>query len=37
MKTLFSSKGSYNANIQLTDKDEIIQNDKQVAETLKVH
>ena len=31
---LFSSKGSYNANIKLTDKDEIIQNDKNVAETL---
>ena len=25
---------SYNANIKLTDKDEIIQNDKKVAETL---
>ena len=34
MKPLFSSKGSYNANIKLTDKDEIIQNDKNVAETL---
>ena len=35
MKPLFSSKGSYNTNIKLTDKDEIIQNDKKVAETLK--
>ena len=34
MKPLFSSKGSYNANIKLTDKDEIIQNDEKVAETL---
>ena len=34
VKPLFSSKGSYNANIKLTDKDEIIQNDKNVAETL---
>ena len=34
MKPLFSSKGSYNANIKLTDKDEIIQNDVKVAETL---
>ena len=34
MKPLFFSKGSYNANIKLTDKDEIIQNDENVAETL---
>ena len=34
VKPLFSSKGSYNANIKLTDKDEIIQNDEDVAETL---
>ena len=34
VKPLFSSKGSYNANINLTDKDEIIQNDEKVAETL---
>ena len=34
VKPLFSSKGSYNANIKLTDKDEIIQNDEKVAETL---
>ena len=34
MKPLFFSKGSYNANIKLTDKDEIIQNDQKVAETL---
>ena len=34
VKPLFSSKGSYNANIKLTDKDEIIQNDENVAETL---
>ena len=27
-------KGSYNANIKLADKDEIIQNDEKVAETL---
>ena len=33
-KTVFSNKASYNANIELTDKDEIIQNDKKVAETL---
>ena len=35
MKPLFSSKGSYNTNIKLTDKDEIIQNNKKVAVTLK--
>ena len=34
MKPLFSSKGSYNANIKLTDKDEIIQNDEKVAEII---
>ena len=34
MKPLFSSKGSYNTNIKLTDKDEIIQKDGKVAETL---
>ena len=34
MKPLFSGKDSYNANIKLTDKDEIIQNDENVAETL---
>ena len=34
MKSLFSNKGGYNANIKLTDKDEIIQNDENVAETL---
>ena len=34
MKPLFSSKASYNANIKLTDKDKIIQNDENVAETL---
>ena len=34
MKPLFSSKGSYNANIKLTDKDEIIQKDGKIAETL---
>ena len=34
MKPLFSSKGSYNANTKLTDKDEIIQNEEKVAETL---
>ena len=34
MKPLFSSKGSYNTNIKLTDKDEIIQNDEKVSETL---
>ena len=32
MKTLFCSKGSYNANIKFTDKGEIIQNDEEVAE-----
>ena len=34
VKPLFSSKGSYNANIKLTDKDEITQNDEKVAEKL---
>ena len=34
MKHVFSSKCSYNANIKLTDKDEISQNDEKVAETL---
>ena len=34
MKPLFSNKGSYNANIKLIDKDEIIQNEEKVAETL---
>ena len=34
MKLLFSSKVSYNANIKLIDKDEIIQSDQKVAETL---
>ena len=34
MKPPFSSKGSYNANLKLNDKDEIIQNDKKLAETL---
>ena len=34
MKPLFFSEGSYNANIKLTNKDEIIQNDQKVAETL---
>ena len=34
MKPRFSSKGVYDANIKLTDKDEIIQNDEKVAETL---
>ena len=30
MKSLFSSNGTYNANIKLTDKDEIIQNDEEL-------
>ena len=34
MKPLFSSKGSYNANIKLTDKEEITQIEENVAETL---
>ena len=34
-KPLFSGKGSYNAYIKHTDKDEIIQNDEKVAETIK--
>ena len=34
MNPLFSNEDSYNANIKLTDKDEIIQNDKNVAEIL---
>ena len=31
MKSLFSSNGTYNANIKLTDKDEIIQNDEELS------
>ena len=31
VKPLFSSKGSYNANIKFTDKDQIIKNGKKVA------
>ena len=34
MKPPFSSQGSYNANLKLNDKDEIIQNDEKLAETL---
>ena len=34
MKPLFSSKGSYNANIKLIDKEEITQIEENVAETL---
>ena len=34
VKPLFSGKGCYNVYIKLTDKDEVIQNDKRVAETL---
>ena len=34
VKPLFSNEDSYNANIKLTDKDEIIQNDENVAEIL---
>ena len=34
VKPLFFSKVSYNANIKLIDKDEIIQSDQKVAETL---
>ena len=34
MKPLFSSKGSYSANIKLTD-DEIIQSDEKYAEYIK--
>ena len=33
-ETLFSNKASYNTNIKLTHKDEIIQNDKKLAATL---
>ena len=32
MKPIFSYKGSYNADVKLTDKDEILQNDEKVAE-----
>ena len=32
--SLFSNKDIYNANIKLTDKDKIIQDDKKAAETL---
>ena len=35
VKPVFFTKASYNANIKLTDKDKIIQNDEKVAETLK--
>ena len=31
---LFSKKGNYGANIKLTEKDEIIQNNNNVAEIL---
>ena len=34
MKHLFSNKPGYNANTKLTNKDEIIQNDENVAEIL---
>ena len=34
VKPLFSSKGSYNANIKLIDKEEITQIEENVAETL---
>ena len=34
MKPVFSNKDSYDANIKLNDKVEIIQNDKKVAGTL---
>ena len=34
VKALFSNKGSYNANIKLTDKENFFQNDRKVAETL---
>ena len=34
MKPLFFNKGTYNTNIKLTEKDEIVQNDKKVGETL---
>ena len=34
MKSIFPNKGTYNANIKLTEKDEIVQNDKNVVETL---
>ena len=34
MKPLFSSKGSFNANIKLTDKDKIIQIGEKAAKTL---
>ena len=34
MKPLFLNKGTYNTNIKLTEKDEIVQNDKKVGETL---
>ena len=34
MKPLFASKGSSNTNIKLTHKEQIIQNDEKVAETL---
>ena len=30
---LFSNKDTYNSNMKLTERDEIIQNDEKVAET----
>ena len=34
MKPLFTNKSTHNANITLTKKDEIVQSNKKVAETL---
>ena len=34
VKSIFPNKGTYNANIKLTEKDEIVQNDKNIVETL---
>ena len=34
MKPLFTHKSTHNANIALTKKDEIVQSNKKVAETL---
>ena len=34
VKSIFPNKDTYNANIKLTEKDEIVQNDKSVVETL---
>ena len=34
MQPPFSNKGTYNTNIKLTEKDEIVENNEKLAETL---